>query len=346
MTPASLPHGKPALMLLGAVVLGTAVAGCEKPRAQGDANVVMVAADEDFWRSVEDEFRDQLEPTILSVREERPFRVSSIDPTLDASAWGRVQRLTQIVAIGTSDDRWVADALARVDGDPPPPPSVSRASDVWARGQVVWIVHLTPESGPEEVGRLSATIRDELDERFRAYALRRMYISGRDSIQADSLQRELGFSVQLPNVYRSYPNPPVYRFRNDNPSPAELIRELAVTWVEPIPDEMPTRDELMEWRLQLAAEYYNDPQDFDTTVAAYRPVEVNGLQGVEFQSAWVSLPDEWPAGGPFITRALVCPEQNRLYKMDAWLYAPGRDKYEYMIQLQTILDSFRCGGGG
>ena len=31
-----------------------------------------------------------------------------------------------------------------------------------------------------------------------------------------------------------------------------------------------------------------------------------------------------------------------MYLIDAWLYAPGRDKYEYMIQLEEILGSFRC----
>jgi hypothetical protein len=297
MTPASLPHGRPALILLGAVILGTALAGCEKPRAQGDANVVMVAADEDFWRSVEDEFRDQLEPTILSVREERPFRVSSIDPTLDASAWGRVQRLTQIVAVGTSDDRWVADALARVDGEPPPPPSVSRASDVWARGQVVWVVHLSPESGPEEVSRLSATIRDELDERFRAYALRRMFISGRDSIQADSLRRELGFSLVLPDVYRYSARDSIYRFRNDNPSPTELIREVVITWESPIPEALPVRDGIEEWRIAFTRDNYNNPQLIDTTLVSYAERSFESGTGVEYQSAWVSAPGRLAVGG-------------------------------------------------
>ena len=36
-------------------------------------------------------------------------------------------------------------------------------------------------------------------------------------------------------------------------------------------------------------------------------------------------------------------QQDRMYLLDAWLYAPGKEKYEYMIQLQTILGSFRCG---
>ncbi len=346
MTPARRLFSRAPLTALVFVIAPLLFAGCEKPRAQGDANAVMVVADESFWYSIEDVFRDQLEPTILTVRRERPFRISSIDPELDRSAWGRVQRLTQIVAIGTSDDPWIQDALPRVDGPTPTPPALASATDVWARGQKVWIMLLDQGHGPDEVLELAGAIQEELDLRFREWAIRRMFVSGRDTIRADTLERTLGFSVLLPQVYRNYPDEPVYRFRNDNPSPQELIRELAVTWVEPLPEEFPTREELMEWRLRLTEDYYNDPQVFDTTVMAFREIEVAGLRGVELQSAWASPPDAWPAGGPFIARALACPPQNRLYLMDAWVYAPARDKYEYMIQLETILNSFRCADGG
>jgi hypothetical protein len=143
-------------------------------------------------------------------------------------------------------------------------------------------------------------------------------------------------------VYRYAVRDSVFRFRNDNPSPTERLREVAVTWVSPLPDEDPTREELKQWRVDFASEYYVDPQDLDTRIVSYREIEVNGASGVELQSAWVNPPDRWVAGGPFITRALRCPEQDRLYLMDAWLYAPGQDKYEFMIQLETILNSFRC----
>ena len=64
---------------------------------------------------------------------------------------------------------------------------------------------------------------------------------------------------------------------------------------------------------------------------------------IQIQAQWRNPPERgWPAGGPFITRAVTCESQDRTYYVDAWLYAPGKEKYEYMIQLETILDSFRC----
>ena len=61
------------------------------------------------------------------------------------------------------------------------------------------------------------------------------------------------------------------------------------------------------------------------------------------QATWRNPPGSgWPAGGPFITYGITCANQDRTYFVDAWLYAPGREKYEYMIQLETILGTFRC----
>ena len=68
------------------------------------------------------------------------------------------------------------------------------------------------------------------------------------------------------------------------------------------------------------------------------------MEITEVRGAWSNPPDsQWPAAGPFILWSLACPSQDRLYLIDAWLYAPGKDKWEYILQLETIMESFRCG---
>jgi hypothetical protein len=330
------------LAFASASLLLVVAAACEQPRAHGDANAVIVAADFDLWNQVEADFRERMEPTIQTVRAEHPFRITHLDPDED-QGWGQLRRFRQVAVMGSAGTRWVDEALERVNGPAPSAPAMVTARNVWARGQQVWIM-LLPEDDPAgAVGELAGVVHERMDEEYRAWVRSRMYVSGRDSVLADSLAQNVGFALTLPEVYRYYAEDSVFRFRNDNPSPRELIREIVVTWWEPAPEEDPTREELEEWRLRLTREHYVDPQDLDTTVVSYGPVAVNGAQGVEYQSAWVSLPDAWPAGGPFITRALRCPDQDRMYVMDAWVYAPNRDKYEYVIQLQTILDTFRCG---
>jgi hypothetical protein len=301
--------------------------GCDQPRAHGDANAIIVGAEVGLWDT-----------------DERTFRVTWQDPT-EGEHWGNLRRFRQVLVIGDEGDPWVADALARRGRDQPPlsPPEIIQVHNVWARGQQVSILLLPPEGREEAVRSLAAELQQILDRQYRDFVLTRMFVSGRDSILADSLRTREGFSFELPNVYRYSVRDSVYRFRNDNPSPAELIREIGLTWRTPAPDAFPDQGALEAWRTEFAAQYYNDPQDLDPSIVSYQEIEVGGLPAVEYQSAWRSPPDAWPAGGPFITRAVLCPDQDRLYLMDAWLYAPGRDKYEYMIQLETILNSFRCG---
>ncbi len=326
-------------LLLGLLAL----TGCELPRAMGEANAIIIAADPDRWETLRPIVEGGLEPTIRAVADERPFRLTYQDPGVPEH-WGQLQRFRQVLVIGTPDDPWIEPVLAaRRGSDAPPVPGIVQVQNVWSRGQLVSALILPEEISQEEVVRLVDELRDILDRDFRGWVDQRMFISGRDSILADSLRQNVGFSLLLPNVYRHSARDSVFRFRNDNPSPSERIREVAVTWVVPIPEEFPTQEELEAWRPEFTRAVYNDPQDLELNLVSFGPVTVAGREGIEFQSAWVSAPGAWPAGGPFITRVVPCPEQNRLYYLDAWLYAPGQLKYEFMIQLQTILDSFRCG---
>ena len=329
-----------AIFLLATVAV---LAACELPRAHGDATAVIVASDGEFWFDAEDAFRDQMEPTVQTVRDERPFRLTHVDPAQE-EAWTQLQRFRQVAVLGPRGYRWVDEALDRAGGAVPEAPALVVARDVWARGQQVWVLLLPDDDPAGAVPELAAEVRERMEREFEAYARQRMFVSGRDTILADSLASNVGFGLDFPRVYRyTVHSDTVFRFRNDNPSPSELIREVAVSWIEPMPEEDPTREELEQWRLDLTRTHYVNPQDLDTTVVTFEAIEVNGAAGVEYQSAWVSRPDAWPSGGPFIVRALRCPDQDRMYLMDAWVYAPGREKYEYVIQLRTILDSFRCG---
>ena len=337
---------RPSVISLFATVSVLLLAGCDQPRAHGDANAIIVGAHTDLWERIEGVVEETLEPTIQTVTDERTFRVTWQDPT-EGTHWGNLRRFRQVLVIGEEEDPWVADALAQRGRDVAlSPPQILQVQNVWARGQQVSILLLPSADQDAAVRSLAAELQEILDRQYREFILTRMYVSGRDTVLADSLQSNVGFSLEFPNVYRYIVQDSVFRFRNDNPSPAELIREIGITWQSPAPETFPTQEEMEVWRLEFAAQYYNDPQELDPSIVSLLEIEVGGRPALEYQSAWRSPPDAWPAGGPFITRAVRCPDQNRLYLMDAWLYAPGRDKYEYMIQLQTILNSVRCGQGG
>lgn len=315
------------------------LAACEKPGAWGDVNAVIVGAQPDAWAAVQDSVESALEPKVYTVRDEKAFRVTPVDPA--SADWGNLSRFVQIVLIGSADEPFVQQALERRRGEAPlSPPQIVQVYDVWARGQQVTVLLVEPGRWDQTL-ELLEPLYSLLDEQYRQWARNRMFLSGADTALQTTLMEEAGFSLLLPEVYVWEARDSVYRFRNDNPDPSELIREVVVSWRSPIPEEG-GREFFLDWRADLVAASYNFPQVVPEEGILASPGTVGDRDAYQVQGIWENPPGEFPAAGPFILRAVECPGQDRLYLLDAWLYAPGKDKYEYMLQLETILNSFKC----
>lgn len=330
----------PGLATLGACVL--ALGGCDKTGAYGDVNSIIVGASMELWDEVGETVTTGLEPTIFTVRDERTFKITWQDPL--ATDWEILREFKQVLLIGTLQDPWVAEAMeegAITNTEPFGVPGVTQLIDVWARGQLVTVLLLSPGGGAAEVEAHVGELLALFDGQYRTYARTRMFVSGRDSLLADTLRAVGGFVLDLPRVYRWDYQDSIFIFRNDNPDPAELIREIAVTWRTPIAGPL-ADSAILDWRLSLAREYYTDEQVVTDELPPGRDLSDDAY---ELRGIWESPPDAWPAAGPFLTRTKVCPGQDRTYLLDSWLYAPGKDKYEYMLQLEYILDSFQCEDG-
>lgn len=319
-------------------------AACEDASrmAMGDANSIIVVAEEQLWEQVADTVLTALEPRIFAVRPEPTFKLTHVEPT--SGHWRDLRRFRQVLAIGRPADPWVQEILSRADTSVTPPALV-QATRVWARNQVATAV-VVPEADPagavrEQVPELAAL----LDRGYRLWAQRRMYTSGVDTAFADTLRREAGFSVQVPNVYtRRREGDRGYLFFNDQAAGTPLVRSLFVTWREGVDGE-PRPEAALAWRDSVGEAVYDWPQESQRDPVQVRPVREPGAGGLEVRGVWFATEDpSFPQGGPFITRVIDCPDQNRRYLLDAWLYAPATDKYQYMIQLETLLGSFRCEG--
>ncbi len=326
--------------LLPALLLTTVAAACGKPQPLGDANAIIAAVPDEIWAQVEQEVYAALEPRAFTVRDERIFRVTQVDPA--SQQWNDLRRFRQILLIGEPGDPTVAEALEQVDRPHPAPPTVVRARNVWAQGQQVTVALLPPGSRPEAAQPLLAVIGETLRSQYENLARQRMFVTGADSALADSLRRSAGFSLLVPQVYRfSQPESNVYLFRNDQPDPSRLIRSVLVAW-RPAGEVTPTQESALAWREQIGERFYEPPQVTETERIESRELGTPERGGMQIQGVWSNPPGGWPAGGPFIARIVPCPEQQRVYLLDGWIYAPGTEKYEYMVQLNTIMDSFRC----
>jgi hypothetical protein len=333
-----MPMRKPLFLLALA-----ALAACDdrtRP-AMGDEHSVIIVAHDTLWAQVEDTVLAALQPRIFAVREEAAFRVSHESPA--SPYWADLRRFRQIVAIGRPDDPWVAEPLRRAGAEADAGlDGVVAASSVWARNQRVLAV-VVPGTGEAEavVARID-TVAALLDRRYREWTRERMFTSGLNTELTRVLAEHGDFTLHLPNVYRwRQVSDSAFLFINDQPDASQLVRSLLVTWRSGTGDE-PAAGEILDWRQAVADRYYDWGQETQREPVQVRPLLAPSGGATEARGVWHGTIEGFPQAGLFISRAIDCPAQDRRYLLDAWLYAPARAKYQYIIQLETILGSFRC----
>src|SRR5690606_26933251 len=69
-------HPLPLRGLLAALSLALIIPGCDKPRALGDANQILVVTPTPVWNALETDIQAALEPRTFTVRDERVFDVA------------------------------------------------------------------------------------------------------------------------------------------------------------------------------------------------------------------------------------------------------------------------------
>ncbi len=321
-----------------ALLLALVTAGCDLPTAIGDVTRIIVAVPDEHWDALEPAIAESLEPRSFTVRDELIFDIAQVDPS--NPDWVDFQKLRQVLVIGEAADPWVVSALEKVDGGAPRAPAVVQANNVWARPQTVTIVLLPPGSSPSAAAEMMPEVGELYVSQLEEYARQRMFVSGRQTELADSLERIAGFSLTVPQVYRvNEPEVGVFVFRNDQPNPSELIRQVVVT-SRPNGEVEMTPEAAFAWRAEVAARTTSPPQVTDSLHSGEANLMHNNRPAVQAQGTWINAPGEWPAAGPVLTRMVQCDD--RTFLVDGWVYAPGRPKYEYMVQIQTLQNSFRC----
>ncbi|MGH7446836.1 MAG: DUF4837 family protein, partial [Longimicrobiales bacterium] len=220
------------------------------------------------------------------------------------------------------------------------------ARDVWALNQRATAI-VVPAGDASQAANAVLPHLDRVgavtDSLFRIYVVQRMYTSGPDTALSRALRETHGFSILLPNVYSPLERAgDVLMFQNNTTVGGDLVRAVFIAWRDGAP--APSPEAALAWRDSITAQQYNPRQRTRMDSIITERVSTAAGEAVETQGAWEGTDPAWPMGGLFITRMIACPQQNRTYLLDTWLYAPGprRSKYEYMIQLQTILGTFEC----
>ncbi|MDH3735104.1 MAG: DUF4837 family protein [Gemmatimonadota bacterium] len=321
----------------------SALVACDTPNAMGEANSLIIIAADSLWQDVEQATYDVLEPTIFTVRDEKQYVVTAVP--FDDPAIIDLSLFQNVLVFGGPDDpalQQVADAggfvLSTME-----PGRVFQVEDVWARNQIVTGVYLRRRFEVDTWIKALPSVLAAVDESYRSWVRNRMFATPPDTALAADLERRFGFSMLVPTVYDHVVRDlgggdSLVIIRNDNPDPSVLIRSVLVHWRPPV-DSL-TADLALEWRASLDDEQYNVAQGISTENSSVTQFMVDGRPALEVTGVWHDERGDFPAAGPFVAWLVDCP--SRTYFIDAWLYAPNEEKYQYMLQLQEILGSFSC----
>lgn len=322
-----------------AVLAGLLPAACKAPQPFGERNVVIVRADRALWGQVDSLVMNSLERRVFTTRPERTFEVTFV--AAGDTLWEELRLWQQVLVLGDRDDELVASLLDRADGSEVQAPAIVQAEGVWARAQRVTVLLLPVQGAADAVRGLLPELFNLLKAQYDEWVVERMYTSGLNEALVDSLARD-GFTLQVPQVYLYTRKDSVFRFGNPyRQGDTDLLRSMLLTWRSAASGA--TRESLRAWREAIGRAQYAPSQRILEDGIRFDSVTVGGLAALELRGVWEDSAD-FPAAGPFIARAVACPTQDRTYYIDAWLFAPSRDKYPYVRQLEVLLDSFRCTG--
>lgn len=326
------------MKLLRSLIPLLLVVACDKPSAFGEANSLILVGDETLWQQVESDTYEQLERTVFTTREENTFNVTYVAP--GGSELDELLMWKQVLVFGEPGDPLV-EAIAAEAKTSPEVGTVIQAGDVWARGQVATAVIL--EAGHEADSWRAALpgLAATLDSQYRQYALSRMFASGIDTVLSQAVAARYGIELVAPQIYHGeIGDDGIIRLRNDNPRPSERIRSILIQRVETDGSAIDA-EAVFSWREGIDSVMYNVPQGIQRVPVEPSTFDLGGAEAVEVRGMWQ---DEgtFPAAGPFIARAVQCPDA--VWYFDAWLYSPNprASKYEFLLQLEEIMDSFRC----
>lgn len=126
-------------------------------------------------------------------------------------------------------------------------------------------------------------------------------------------------------------------------------RDVFITWKPYESEYQLLPDSIVAWRDAMAKKYlFEDPdnpisylvterENFDITA---RQMDLNGHFAMQIRALWRT--NNLTMGGPYVGYALVDEAHARLYYIEGFAYAPGKEKREIMRDLDAILWTFKA----
>lgn len=330
-----------ATALLVALLLGFAGCGESRPPAMLAEDNVLVVTPDPLWSTVATVLDDSLGVRPFGLPTENPFRLTQRDP--EGVTTSDLQRYRQVLIVGEAQLPLVADALGEAAAGTALP-ALSTSRDAWVAGQQLVVLALPGGAGEEVLRTTLGEVARILHAGLHRWTVERMYSSGTHP-EVDSVAAAAGFGLDVPGFFGWSMVADSMLMVASRPNDMDpLLRSVLVTW-RPLGEEEATAEMALDWRDVVAPQAYEGGQTTRREPIEVSEVEGTEARGLQVRGFWSAIVEGQLQGGSTITRVIDCPDQGRRYLLDSWIYAPNRGKYRYLMQLEALLDTFRCSAG-
>ena len=346
-------------ILLGIVVL--LIFSCSKqeqnaeylPKATGKAGDVILVMDSVQWKGeLGKEVRKIFQATMPGLPQEEPvFNLIWVHPS-------RMKLLTQIrnlVYVFTLDQETIGSKTLRKDFTPETLEKIKTDTsffqfsrkDEYAKGQeVMYLFGDTEKNLINHLQENGQNIIDHFNDVERQRLETNLFGTRATQGVAAFLKKEQGIELRVPIGYLLADKTQDFIWLRQIDSNRD--KDIFITWKPYTSEYQLLPDSVIEWRDQVARKYlFEDPENpvsylvterenFDVSA---KQVMLNKHFAMEIRALWKT--NTQTMGGPYIGYALVDQSKGRLYYIEGFAYAPGKDKREIVRELETILWTFR-----
>jgi hypothetical protein len=325
------------------------------PTAFGKTNQINVIADKDLWEgAVGDTLRFYFgSPYLLLPQPEPLFDLRHLTPdNLVADPFKRELRTYMILANLNDEDspttRLVkadlgSESQRRAAEDPKYNTTLGR--DKWAKGQLlVYSFAVSEDALINNIKKNFPTLMKKINEADRPTIESAVYAAGNDFLMMDKVKVQFKADIRIPKDYFIAIQDSTtmwLRYEVKDLSSNILIHKLKYTDQSQL-----TKKGIKDIRNVLGKQYitteiegsYMRANDEDLPIFTTQ-LELNGNFALESRGIWDIVNDYM--GGPYISYLIQKKGTNELLFVDGFVYAPGKEKRDYMQHMELIFSTIK-----
>jgi hypothetical protein len=341
-----------------AVIL--ALLSCDKtnpdylPKANGKPGEILLIVDSLQWKdSLGSELRKIFHAEVPGLPQDEPmFTVIRAHPERNMRLLTTLRNLVYVFTLdqNTRGSRRLKETisketLARIQQDTSFYLSIIK--DEYARGQeVMYLFGNTEENLIKHLQKNGTKIIEHFNNLEKERLAKDLFTKRSSEGVTSFLRREQKIEINIPVGYKLADKQTDFVWlRQIDP---DKDKDIFITWKPYESEYQFLPDSLIAWRDAVCQKYlFEDPKNPMSYLVTEREdadvltkqVNFKGHFAMEIRGLWRT--NLRTMGGPFLGYALADQPQGLIYYIEGFAFAPGKDKREFMRELETILWSFK-----